>query len=153
MSVAETIRPHLPYLRRFSRALTGSQQSGDAYVEALLETIIADPSTIKSAPDVRVALYGLLCRLWESIGLNLKSGEPMDTWERAAQLKLSNIAPKPRQAFLLTAVEGFSFEDAARILEMDEAGLSALLDDAAREIGDMMATDVLIIEDEPLIAM
>ncbi len=38
MSLAESIAPHLPYLRRFARALTGSQESGDAYVVAVLET-------------------------------------------------------------------------------------------------------------------
>jgi CheY-like chemotaxis protein len=153
MSVAEMVGPHLPYLRRFSRALSGSQKSGDSYVEALLETIVVDPSAVSDADDPRVALYGLLCGLWESITLNLTAGEPTDQWERAAQAKLANIGPRPRQAFLLTAVEGFSVAEAAHILRTDEAGVAALLDEAAREIGAMMATDVLIIEDEPLIAM
>ncbi len=153
MSVAEIVGPHLPYLRRFSRALSGSQKSGDTYVEALLETIIADPSTVSGAANARIALYGLLCGLWESISLNLASGEPADQWEKAAQQKLAGIEPRPRQAFLLTAVEGFTVPEAAQILRTDEAGVAKLLDEAAREIGAMMATDVLIIEDEPLIAM
>ena len=137
-----------------SRALTGSQASGDAYVEALLETLVADQDSLKTVEsNPRIGLYGLLCRLWESIGLNLQDSEPRAQWERAAQLKLANIAPRPRQAFLLTAVEGFSLDDAAKILDTDEAGMAALLDEASREIGEMMATDVLIIEDEPLIAM
>ena len=155
MGLADVIGPHLPYLRRFSRALTGSQQSGDAYVEALLETILADPSSVQNAKgDIRPVLYGLLCRLWESISLNMQDdGGPDSRWERAAQMKLANIAPKPRQAFLLTAVEGFDTGEAAQILDTDEAGLHALLDEAGKEIGALMATDVLIIEDEPLIAM
>jgi len=154
MPLAELVAPHLPYLRRFSRALTGSQQSGDAYVEALLETILADPDSARSSDgNTRVALYGLLCRLWESITVNLQGAEPSDRWERAAQLKLANIAPRPRQAFLLTAVEGFSPEEAAEILGTDAEGIADLLDEASREISTMMVTDVLIIEDEPLIAM
>jgi DNA-directed RNA polymerase specialized sigma24 family protein len=153
MSVAEVVGPHLPYLRRFSRALSGSQQSGDAYVEALLETLIADPSAVDATGNPRVSLYGLLCRLWGSIRLNLAGSEPHDHWEQAAQVTLSHIAPRPRQAFLLTAVEGFTREEAAAILETDEAGVDALIDDASREISAAMATDVLIIEDEPLIAM
>src|SRR5690606_18071274 len=79
--------------------------------------------------------------------------EPADQWEKAAQSKLASIEPRPRQAFLLTAVEGFSVPEAASILSTDDSGITALLDEAAREIGAMMATDVLIIEDEPLIAM
>jgi CheY-like chemotaxis protein/DNA-directed RNA polymerase specialized sigma24 family protein len=154
MALADVVGPHLPYLRRFSRALTGNQQSGDAYVEALLEAIVADPSVVSGdSAEVRARLYAQLCRLWESISLNVQTATPHDHWERAAQLKLANIAPKPRQAFLLTAVEGFSLDEAAEILETDEAGISALLDEAAREIGAVMASDVLIIEDEPLIAM
>jgi len=153
MSVAELVGPHLPYLRRFSRALSGSQKSGDSYVEAMLETIVVDPSTVTKGTNPRVALYGLLCGLWESIGLNLAGPEPSDHWEKAAQAKLASIEPRPRQAFLLNAVEGFSLAETAEILRTDENGVSELLDEAAREIGAMMATDVLIIEDEPLIAM
>lgn len=154
MSLAEVVGPHLPYLRRFSRALSGNQQSGDAYVEAVIETLIADPTSLKSGADnPRLLLYGVLCRLWESITLNLRDSKADDHWERAAQIKLAQIEPRPRQAFLLTAVEGFSLDDAAKILETDGEGIAELLDEAAREIANVMATDVLIIEDEPLIAM
>ena len=154
MSMADVVAPHLPYLRRFSRALTGSQQGGDAYVEALLETLIADPVGVdQGGENIRILLYGLLCKLWGSIRLNLGGAEPRDHWERAAQLKLDNIAPRARQAFLLTTVERFSRKDAAEILATDEAGLTALVEEASAEISAALATDVLIIEDEPLIAM
>jgi len=153
MSVAEIVGPHLPYLRRFSRALSGSQKSGDSYVEALLETIVVDPSSVTRGSSARASLYALLCGLWESVTLNLSGAEPADQWEKAAQAKLASIEPRPRQAFLLTAVEGFSISETAEILRTNEDGVAALLDEAAREIGAMMATDVLIIEDEPLIAM
>jgi DNA-directed RNA polymerase specialized sigma24 family protein/CheY-like chemotaxis protein len=153
MALAELVSPHLPYLRRFSRALTGSQQGGDSYVEALLEAIVADPASARQGSDMRVVLYSLLCRLWESITVNLRGDEPSVPWERAAQMKLASIAPRARQAFLLTAVEGFNTEEAAKILQTDGPGLAGLLDEAGREIGEAMATDVLIIEDEPLIAM
>ena len=152
MTVAELVGPHLPYLRRFSRALSGSQTSGDSYVEALLETIVVNPSTVASG-NPRVSLYRLLCGLWESVSLNLVGSEPADQWEKAAHAKLASIEPRPRQAFLLTAVEGFTVPEAAEILRTDEEGVTELLDEAAREIGAMMATDVLVIEDEPLIAM
>jgi DNA-directed RNA polymerase specialized sigma24 family protein len=36
MSKAHAVAQHLPYLRRYARALTGSQASGDAYVAATL---------------------------------------------------------------------------------------------------------------------
>ena len=154
MITAETVAPHLPYLRRFSRALSGSQESGDAYVEALLETILADPPAFD--PDgagSKVALYRLLCQLWESVSLNRAEVGSAIRWERAAQVRLSLLSPRPRQAFLLTTVENFPPDQAAEILGVDRAEIARLIAEASREIGEMIATDVLIIEDEPLIAM
>src|SRR5262249_59200918 len=123
-------------------------------MEGGVEKIMANRAEMdREAGNVRVQLSRLLGRLWESISLTLQSGTPADHWERAAQLKLANMQPRPRQAFLLTAVEGFSFEEAAEILETSEAGFAALLDEAGREIGEGMGTGGLIIEDEPPIAM
>ena len=50
MSLSANIAPHLPFLRRFSRAVSGSQESGDALVAAMLEAIIADISIFPEAP-------------------------------------------------------------------------------------------------------
>jgi CheY-like chemotaxis protein len=50
-------------------------------------------------------------------------------------------------------VEGFSAAEAAQILGVDVPELDALVDLAGREIAAQVATDVLIIEDEPIIAM
>src|ERR671923_2944964 len=58
MTTTHEIAPHLPYLRRFARALCGHQQSGDAYVVALLESLVADPSLFPRGMDARVALSG-----------------------------------------------------------------------------------------------
>ncbi len=57
MSLSATIAPHLPFLRRFSRAVSGSQESGDAMVAAMLEAIIADVDIFPQASSDRVALY------------------------------------------------------------------------------------------------
>ena len=159
MSLAASIFPHLPYLRRYSRALTGTQQAGDAYVAALLEALIADPASIDLEPDPRVSLYRMFCRLWESISLNLKPA-PADAevagaphWAPLAQRRLSTIPPRAREAFLLMSVEGFSVQNIAKILGRDEADIGVLIDEAAKAIVDQVATTVMIIEDEPVIAM
>ena len=152
MPMTTEIAPHLPYLRRFARALSGTQGAGDAYVAATLETLIEDPSLIDASLDPRVALYRTFLNLWNSVDLNLKpeaaNGQPL-----AIDRKLESITPMPRQAFLLCSVEGFSQSDAATILNVDVSDLDALIDAAGREIAAQVATDVLIIEDEPMIAM
>ena len=54
---------HLPYLRRFARAATGSQKSGDAYVASVLEAILADPTIL---PEDRFAARGPLPNIPEN---------------------------------------------------------------------------------------
>jgi CheY-like chemotaxis protein len=148
MSITDEIGPHLPYLRRFARALNGSQESGDAYVVATLETLVADRSALRTDLGSKVALYQLFLSIWNGTPIN---GKPPVRIDHDA--KLEHLTPRSRQAFLLTSVEGFSPADAATIMRLDEAAFAALSEEAAREIAEQVATDVLIIEDEPIIAM
>jgi DNA-directed RNA polymerase specialized sigma24 family protein len=152
MSIATKLAPQLPLLRRHARALTGSQTSGDSYVAALLEALIADPDTFDGNADPKVESFRLLAKLWGSLDINLQS-TPREHWEKAAANKLEAITPRGRQAFLLISVEGFSTEEAAAVLDTDEDDVRALLEDATRDISEQMRTDVMIIEDEPLIAL
>jgi DNA-directed RNA polymerase specialized sigma24 family protein/CheY-like chemotaxis protein len=148
---SRTVAQYLPFLRRYARALTGSQASGDAYVAATLEALIADPSVIKEDGGSRVALYRLFTRIWNSISLNGPGGT--SETKLPGEQKLANITPLPRQAFLLVALEGFSEGDAARILDVDVTTLRGLIEESGRELAAEIATDVLIIEDDSFIAM
>lgn len=151
MSLSNTIAPHLPFLRRYARALTGSQNSGDAYVAAVLEVLIEDPSPIETEDEPRVGLYRAFTKLWNSMAVN--GATDPGTKKLAAEHRLTQITPRPRQAFLLIALEGFNEVDAARILDVDVPTIRTLMEGAGRELASEIATDVLIIEDEPLIAM
>ncbi|HWA18826.1 MAG TPA: response regulator [Devosia sp.] len=153
MTLSTRIAPHLPYLRRFSRAVTGSQTSGDAYVAACLEALIADVSVFPEASNDRIALYKLFSKLFSSAAVPVPQPKPHFVWEQRAAHNLANLAPKPRQAFLLVAVEGFTNEEAAEILDVSPDEFKMLLTQASNEISRQVATDILIIEDEPLIAM
>jgi CheY-like chemotaxis protein len=153
MSLAYEIAPHLPFLRRFSRALTGDQHSGDRYVAALLESIIADPDGYDTSPDIRLSLYRSYCKLWESVTFNMKGLRDRPEWEAAAGRNLEAVRPLAREAFLLVAVEGFSIKQVAEILKRPVDDVSQLVDEASVQLAQQVATDVLIIEDEPLIAM
>src|SRR5947208_2811588 len=145
------VAQYLPFLRRYARALTGNQTSGDAYVNATLEALIADPTVIDDSGGPRVALYRLFTKMWNSVGINGEKS-PIDP-DLPSDLRLASLTPKPRQAFLLVALEGFSEEDAAKVLEVDVPTVRALVDESGRELAAEIATDVLIIEDETFIAM
>ncbi|MBV9753237.1 MAG: response regulator [Hyphomicrobiales bacterium] len=154
MSIAETISPHIPYLRRFARALAGTQAGGDAYALATLEAIVADPKALDVDLDVRAGLYRVFLTLWGSVPLNVQTHEePKTSLTETADRSLEAITPRPRVAFLLSALEGFDRERAAFALACTPDEASELIDEAAREIAARIATDVLIIEDEPVIAM
>jgi DNA-directed RNA polymerase specialized sigma24 family protein len=153
MTLSATIAPHLPFLRRFSRAVSGSQTSGDALVAAMLEAIIADVDIFPEASSDRIALYKTFTKLFSSISIQVPQEAPPSAWEQRAVANLSALAPRPRQAFLLVAVEGFTDQEAAEILDVSEREFAALINQASNEISRQVATDVLIIEDEPLIAM
>ncbi len=152
MPTSKAIAPHLPYLRRFARALAGTQHAGDAYVAATLEVLIEDPGLFDKALDPRAALYRTFVGLWNSLDVNLKP-EGGSAAATPVDRKLEAITPLPRQAFLLSAVEGFSPAETAQILGVDIAKVDELIAAAGREIAAQVATDVLIIEDEPMIAM
>ncbi len=152
MSIANVVAPHLPYLRRFARALTGSQDSGDAYVVAVLEALIADPDAFDTRLSPRTALYRVFLKVWNSLAVNQQKDVALSEISQTDR-RLSLITPRPRQAFLLVAVEGFGTTEAAKVLDATEADVRALVDQAGAEIAEQIVADVLIIEDEPLIAM
>ena len=151
MSASRAIAQHLPYLRRYARALAGSQHSGDAYVAATLEALIEDPGIVQDAAAPRIALYRLFTKIWNSVAVN-GTAEPVEVTLPVEQ-RLANITPLPRQAFLLVALEGFSEIDAAQVLDVDVPRLRTLVEESGRELAAEIATDVLIIEDEAFIAM
>src|SRR5690606_30483889 len=104
MALAHAIAEHLPYLRRYARALCGTQMSGDAYVRACLEAVVADSSVLDAQLTPRVALYRLFHRIWNSS--DLQPGAVPDS-AGAVERRLSELTPASRQALLLTAMEGF----------------------------------------------
>jgi DNA-directed RNA polymerase specialized sigma24 family protein len=153
MSNFERVTAHLPYLRRFARATTGSQRSGDAYVVSALEAILADPTILPGDLSPRVALYRTFLKIVNSIKWNDQgNADPPQPRLDAVRRNLGALAPRARQAFLLIAVEEFSAQDAALVMDVDAAELQRLIDEAGREIARQLATNVVIIEDEPLIA-
>ncbi|MGD9664607.1 MAG: response regulator [Novosphingobium sp.] len=156
MSLGDQIAANLPYLRRYARALTGSQKSGDAFVRATLEAALADPALKASLADGRVGLYRAFTQLWSSAALQPEGAAGVQTaspHEIAASERLGAITPLNRQALLLTTLEDFSEADTAAIMDIDEAQVRELVREAIDEIERESATSVLIIEDEPLIAM
>ncbi|MEJ2409370.1 MAG: response regulator [Novosphingobium sp.] len=154
MSVSDQIARQLPYLRRYARALTGSQQSGDTYVRATLEAVLADRALRDETARSRAGLYAVFTRIWTSGHVEEAQSEGTErSPEQAAQARLAAIAPVHRQALLLSTLEEFSREETAQILDIPLETVDPLVAQAIAEIENESKTRVLIIEDEPLISM
>ena len=149
MSLTDTLAPHLPFLRRYARALTGNQAEGDQAVRAMLGVLAVGDLTLEQGLSARLALYRLFQLSWTQTDMSLAGTAG---GARAAGERLLNIAPASRQAFLLTAMEGFTLSETARILGIAFDRVEDLVAQAQKDIDAELATTVLIIEDEPVIA-
>jgi len=149
MSLVAKLAPHLAFVRRYARALTGDQVSGDHYVRAALEAVAAGEVELEANASPRVGLYKAFHAIWGTTGAQLEAvtGDSADPSRR-----LMRIAPRSRQAFLLTALEGFTPSESAVILDTDISEIDRLISQAQAEIDAELATDVLIIEDEAVIS-
>lgn len=152
MSLAREIAPHLPLLRRYARALTGAQVSGDAFVAASLEAIVANPDEFPTDLEPRAGLYKVFHRIWESANIEV-DGQEDNPSARKAQERLKQLAPLTRQVLLLTTLENFTPQETSEILGRDTDEVNALLDEAIEELDKQTKARVLIIEDEAVIAM
>ncbi len=153
MSLGDALKPHLPFLRRYARALTGSQAHGDNFVRATLEAIVAAPDDFPRDVDPRLGLYRTFHAIWSSANIEEVAGDTGEDPAGIAQARLSRVTPLSRQALLLTSLEGFSSEDAGYLISASPEDVDSLVAEALGEIERQTLTDVLIIEDEPIIAM
>lgn len=152
MTTRDRVAAQLPYLRRYARALTGSQESGDAYVRALLESLVQGAQVLDADVGPRIGLYRAFHDIWSGPGRAFHRAE-RDIVATSPEDRLRTLSPLARQALLLTAIEGFSFVEVGYILSVDVAHAERLAADAQLEIERELATDVLVIEDEAVIAM
>lgn len=155
MSLAREIAPHLPLLRRYARALTGAQESGDAFVAASLEAIVAAPDDFPRDIEARAGLYKIFHRIWESANIEVEDDDDDEATRgaRKAQERLRQLSPLSRQALLLTTLENFTPQETGEILGRSTEEVNALLDEAIEELDRQTKARVLIIEDEAVIAM
>ena len=128
----------LPYARRYARALSGGQVQGDALVTEAIRGLLAgeDGSTpTPASPSIRVSPSGPATRRPPAPGMD------------------GACRPTQRKLLLLTSLEEVPLPTAAAILGLTGAQAEAALASARDRLRLAAATDVLIIEDEPIIAM
>jgi len=150
MSLKAEIGPELPYLRRYARALTGSQTLGDAAVREMLEALLLAPGEFDGSEPPRQELYRVFHKLWLGLA-EIDAGSGPEGGPEGGLV--AGLDVFTREALLLTAVEGFTTVQAARILGSSPESIDADIAQARRDIADALQSNVLIIEDESIIAL
>jgi DNA-directed RNA polymerase specialized sigma24 family protein len=140
-----------PYLRRYARALVGSQTEGDDFVRRTLEALLDGDLELPERVPVRLALFRAFHVTWRAAlnGYSMDSGPPA----LRVDVRLQRMTPEHRTAVLLVLMEGFTLGEAAFILGVPEAEAERRFRYALASIESQLATDVLIIEDEPIVAL
>jgi len=149
VSLLDTYAPHLPYLRRFARGLTGSQTEGDQYVRTALEALVAGEVNLEGELPAKVALYRMFVGIWSVTGAQLETTDGAGT---SPADRVRKLTPRSRLAFLLESLEGMTAVEIGNVMKIEEAEVKSLLADAESDIQKELRTNVLIIEDEPIIA-
>ena len=152
MSMTELLTPHLPYLRRYARALTGSQTAGDGYVKQALSALLSGEEKLPEGVAPRIGLYHVFQTIWAGKGGG-GSQKPSSGEVSRPDGLLKELSLTTRAALLLTSVEAFSLEEAAFVLGQAPKDVERGILEAQAKIDHLLASRVLIIEDEPIIAM
>ncbi|WP_421999039.1 response regulator [Reyranella sp.] len=150
--VSEAITKALPFLRRYARAVTGSQKRGDEWVRLCAEVVLQQPELVAGAQDTKLGVFALFHRLQQPFGALDDPGSENSVSGRLKE-SLTDMAPLQRQVLLLTVLEGFTVGDAAHILGIDVETAERSLEEARRELQRVASVRILVIEDEAVIAL
>lgn len=145
------IGDNLPYLRRYARALTGSQKAGDSYAAATLESVLEDTAVLTASNDPKVALFHAFHLVWGSAGAPADEGD--NRLSAIAQKHMARLSPNSREALLLSVIEEFTLDEIAIIMEIDRRDAAHFISVAIKELEQAIAGKVMIIEDEAIIAL
>jgi len=144
---------HIPFLRRYARALTGTQEQGDYYVKVSLGSLLEDPDKLTAAISSRLQLFKLFHDTFAADldAATISQADPPHSL-LPMQRYLKQLPSRERQVLILSTIEGFSTGEVGHILGISEQEASDLLEHAKTDLMQQSRTAVLVIEDEPVIA-
>lgn len=149
--LAPLLEQHVPFLRRYARALSGSQAVGDQVSLNALKAILDDRSLFDTSLAPKTALFRVFQSIWNSTDAKDVAAE--QGLEAKALEKLSKLTPHTREAVLLNTLEAFPVAEIGEILDISSTDAEKLVRTGMEEMRSEIASRVMIIEDEPIIAM
>ena len=128
---ASAVGVSLPHLRRYARALTGSQDAGDGLAAQTIEALIADPGAAEGL-EPKIALFREFLQVWTRAGSPL--GEAPSRIEARAEAHMARLTPLTREALLLHAIEGFLPQEIGSIMATTPETASDLIVKSIRKV-------------------
>jgi CheY-like chemotaxis protein len=151
-ALAETLMAHLPFLRRYGRALTGTTEEGDALVTRAVETALADPAAFRldrpAVPATRIPLYALINRLFDEGPVGGARGGDPHPIEQALRL----LPEEQRRVFVLISLEELSFSQVAEVTGKSADWVKDSMASAQDTVRERLVANILIVEDDAIIA-
>jgi RNA polymerase sigma-70 factor (ECF subfamily) len=128
------IAQHLPRLRRYARALTGDRNAADDLVQDTVERALSRFHLWRPGSDLRAWLFTIMHNIYvnqtrsrirhphepldESAAEDLHMREPDWGTLRDIEEALARLPAEQRSVLLLVGLEQFTYEEAARVLEV-----------------------------------
>lgn len=128
------ITQHIPRLRRYARALTGDRNAADDLVQDTLERALSRLGLWRQGSDLRAWLFTIMHNIYvnqarsrgrhphealdEPFADALQASEPDWGELRDIDEALSNLPAEQRAVLLLVGLEQFTYEEAARVLDI-----------------------------------
>lgn len=140
----------IPRLRRYTRLLTGSREVADDYVHVCLERLVQAPASVDYAAPA-IEMFRTLHEVVSDaeIRLDTATNRRMSRLER----ELLALPVGQRKAVILTHVENFTRQEAARIAGLTVDAFAGELAAGRAALRHSIAASVFIIEDELLVAL
>jgi RNA polymerase sigma-70 factor (ECF subfamily) len=132
--IEQTVEQHIPRLRRYARALTGDRAAADDLVQDTLERALSRFHLWRRGSDLRAWLFTIMHNIFvnqarsrmryphdaldESAADALHYREPDWTDLRDIGDALERLPVEQRTVVLLVGLEQFTYEEAARVLQV-----------------------------------
>jgi RNA polymerase sigma-70 factor, ECF subfamily len=151
------ITPHIPRLRRYARALTGDRSAADDLVQDTLERALSRFNLWREGSDLRAWLFTIMHNIYvnqirssmrrlvepldETASEMLQAREPDWAELRDIDEALTRLPTEQRTVLLLVGLEQFTYEEAARVLEIPVGTVMSRLSRGRERLRVILAGD------------
>ena len=115
MSTHEAFTQTLPQLRTYAHALTGSNESVDAYLRATLDAVMAERALDTSEHTPR-SIYRMFHVIWSGTHES-DHDDGLTPLDAAPENAFETLAPRAREALLLKSIKSLNEADIAAIMK------------------------------------